>query len=453
MDDTNKPCQIPKGLVDFSGESSDTHSDNDPLVETKLRELQQRCELCAAGTSDGIWDWDLATGTVWYSDLFLRILGYARDEWPATVEAFNEHLHPEDIKRTWEAVDRHFKGEPFDVAYRLKRKDGNFVWFRSRGTSTRDGDGRPLRMAGSIQSIDERKRVEAELRKLNEALQHEAAERIAAQTMLEKLNEDLESRVEARTRELKESLEQLRDSEKRNQEYTRELERQNQDLDEFAYVASHDLKAPLRGIRSVTGWLREDCVGLLPEASQGHLDDLQNRVDRMERLLAAILEYARAGRYAETRLPVDTGALVRNIIESFESNHAFEINLPDDMPVLDTAAEPLLQVFQNLIGNAIKHHDCEEGRVSIGWRGEGNRVHFSVHDNGPGIDPRFHKKIFQMFQTLRPRDEVEGSGIGLAIVRRVVESQGGVVRIDSALGRGTTFHFTWPGYHGKRPNA
>jgi PAS domain S-box-containing protein len=229
--------------------------------------------------------------------------------------------------------------------------------------------------------------------------------------------------------------------EQRVAERTEELARSNHDLDQFAYAASHDLKAPLRAIDNLATWVSEDAEPALSTLSQEHLDKLRRRVKRMERLLDDLLAYARAGRIHHPLEVVETGALVQDIIETLMPPPGFTITHADPMPTLITERVPL--EMRNLIGNAIKHHDRPDGKVEIDARDLGTHVEFSVIDNGPGIAEQFHSRIFELFQTLRPSNQIEANGMGLAIVKKLVEQYGGTVQVISDNDRGATFRFTW----------
>jgi signal transduction histidine kinase len=164
----------------------------------------------------------------------------------------------------------------------------------------------------------------------------------------------------------------------------------------------------------------------------------------MERLLDDLLAYSRAGRFRGDASEVDTGELVNRVIDTVSPPEGFTIRVVGELPSLYTYAVPLETVLRNLVANAIKHHDKATGNITISAVDLGEMVEFAVSDDGPGIDPVFHERIFQMFQTLRPRDQVEGSGIGLAVVEKIVASVGGTIAIESALGQGAIFRFTWP---------
>ncbi len=223
------------------------------------------------------------------------------------------------------------------------------------------------------------------------------------------------------------------------------LEASNRELDQFAYVASHDLKAPLRGISNISSWIEEDLGDAAGPEVKEHLELLRGRVLRMEGLIDGILEYSRAGRVREGAERVDTGALAREVVDLLALPGGAEVAVQEGMPVLTTERLPLQQVLMNLIGNAVKYGGEAEARVEVSARRTAEREwEFAVRDHGPGIAPEFHERIFAVFQTLEPRDRVESTGIGLSIVKKLVESRGGRVWVESAPGEGSVFRFVWP---------
>lgn len=224
-----------------------------------------------------------------------------------------------------------------------------------------------------------------------------------------------------------------------------ELERSNAELDNFAYVASHDLKAPLRGIRNLAEWITEDVEKTSSEDTRENLRLLSGRVNRLDGLLESLLAYSRVGRKTAATETVDCAHLIDEIRDYLAPDPGFQVTRQGSMPVLLTPKVPLEQVLRNLINNAIKHHDRKSGQITISTQDREGHIEFRVTDDGPGIEPEFHTRIFQMFQTLKPRDQIEGSGMGLAIVKKTVESFGGVIHVESSPpARGTTFVFTWP---------
>ena len=231
------------------------------------------------------------------------------------------------------------------------------------------------------------------------------------------------------------------------------LEASNRELDQFAYVASHDLKAPLRGISNISTWIEEDMGGELPPTVRDHLELLRGRVHRMEGLIDGILQYSRAGRVRETPARVDSGELVGDVVELIAPPAGVRIDVAERMPTLWTERLPLQQVFMNLIGNAVKYAGGAEPLVRVSARDAGDEWEFAVADNGPGIAPEYHERIFGIFQMLEARDKVEGTGIGLSIVKKLVESRGGRVWVESEEGSGSTFRFLWPKTHAAEEDA
>lgn len=228
------------------------------------------------------------------------------------------------------------------------------------------------------------------------------------------------------------------------------LQQSNNELESFAYAASHDLKAPLRGISNLTSWIEQDLGDQANDEVKSHTALLHGRVQRMENLLEDLLQYSRAGRDFAEPEEFDVGTELQEVFTLLSPPDDFELKIDGPTPSFQTARAPLHQVFRNLMHNAMKHHDRRAGTISVSVRDHGDLYEFAVRDDGPGIAPEYHGKIFDIFQTLRGRDEVEGSGIGLSIVKRIVGSAGGVIAVDSALDtdRGATFRFTWPKYWG-----
>jgi signal transduction histidine kinase len=266
---------------------------------------------------------------------------------------------------------------------------------------------------------------------------------------LQGYSEQLEAKVEERTEELQHSeaalLELNATLEQRIEQRTAELERSNVELYHFAHVAPHDLKAPLRAISHLTKWIEEDAGEALPDKAQEHLVKLRGRVNRMEMLLNDLLAYARVGSERHQPEAVDINDLIQDVTDVIAPPTGFTVKVRTEMPVVHVERTPLETVFRNLLGNAIKHHHrALEGNVEVHAQSHNGFVEFAVKDDGPGIDPEHHERIFDIFQTLAPRDQGEGSGIGLAIVKKSVESRGGTIRVQSARGEGTTFRFTWP---------
>jgi GAF domain-containing protein/CheY-like chemotaxis protein len=223
-----------------------------------------------------------------------------------------------------------------------------------------------------------------------------------------------------------------------------QLDKTNKELDQFAYVTSHDLKAPLRGIANLSQWLEEDLGDAITADGKEQLNLLRSRVHRMEGLINGILDYSRAGRVRAKPELVAIDKLLADVVELSAASSGSTIEIATGMPELRTERLLLQQVFMNLIGNALKHAKREDPHVLVSVRDLGGLFEFSVKDNGPGIAPEFHERIWEVFQTLEPRDTLESTGIGLSVVKKIVESKGGRAWLESAEGAGATFHFTWP---------
>ncbi|WP_416666188.1 ATP-binding protein [Egbenema bharatensis] len=221
------------------------------------------------------------------------------------------------------------------------------------------------------------------------------------------------------------------------------LKNRNQELDQFAYVVSHDLKAPLRAIANLSEWMEEDLGQQLPEENKHQLQLMRKRVYRMEDLINGLLDYSRIGRREVSIEFVSVQELLNEVIDSLAPPSTVAIDIVSELPTFPARRLLLNQVFSNLISNAVKHHDSPNAHIWIGCKEQNEFYEFTVTDDGPGIDPQFHMKVFTIFQTLRSRDDQENTGVGLSIVQKIIDTEGGTIQIESALGEGTTFRFTW----------
>lgn len=223
-----------------------------------------------------------------------------------------------------------------------------------------------------------------------------------------------------------------------------ELKQANAHLEEFSYVASHDLKAPLRSIGDLVSWIAED---LPPDAKPSipmNLDRIRIRVARLEQIIGDLLTYAQAGRASAELTTIDAKSLIEDVIEVQGAPPGFEIVVRSDVAPFKAARTPVETVLRNLLSNAIKHHDRDKGRIIVAAREEDSYAVFSVTDDGPGIPQAAHDRIFRLFQTLSS-STAKGTGIGLAVCKRLVEAHGGYMTIESpGAERGTTFRFWWP---------
>src|SRR6476661_8777167 len=221
------------------------------------------------------------------------------------------------------------------------------------------------------------------------------------------------------------------------------LEKRNQELDQFAYVASHDLKAPLRGIATIVKWIEEELAAELSPQMRTYLGQMKGRLARLDDLINGLLAYARAGRTNFTAEEVSVAELVREVGELVVPPD-FELALAPGLPTFVTNRLSLQQVFTNLLSNAVKYHHRGAGHLAVSCEDAGSHYAFRVADDGPGIAPEYHQKIFLLFETLRDRHSSESTGIGLSIVKKIIDEQKGTIRVESAVGQGAAFVFTWP---------
>jgi two-component system, LuxR family, sensor kinase FixL len=231
-------------------------------------------------------------------------------------------------------------------------------------------------------------------------------------------------------------------AEKEREELIDRLRKMNEELEDFAHIVSHDLKAPLRGISTITGWLLSDHINNLDEDGQDLIQLLNRRVGRMYGLIEGILQYSKVGRNDSENKLLDTRKIVEDLIDDLEKPENFVIKITSDLPMIVNDETQIRQVFQNFITNAIKYNDKENGLVQISATDLDTHWEFCIEDNGPGIPPKYHEKIFQIFQTLQRRDDFESTGIGLTIVSKIVKNNFGQVRVDSDTGQGAKFYFT-----------
>lgn len=370
-----------------------------------LQTLEERLRLALEASGLGMWYWDLKTDTLTWTDQCKTLFGLSADT-EISYAVFLEALHPDDRERTQEAVTRCIYGrEPYDIEYRTLWPDGTLRWISARGCCTYSTDEELICMIGVALDLTERRYAE-------DKLHERAAELTALNTALAQA--------------------------------TRILQERNQELDQFVYIVSHDLKAPLRAISNLSQWIEDDLAEQLPEENQQQMQLLRDRVFRMERLIDGLLDYSRVSRTETATETVDVSQLLTEIVDSLAPPNGFILSIAPNLPTLTTHRLPLSQVFANLLSNAIKHHGGSEGRIDILIAEGGDHYQFSVVDDGQGIPPEHHGRVFAIFQTVGSNESKTNTGIGLAIVKKIVERHGGRIELESGEGRGTTFRFTWP---------
>ncbi len=394
-DDRDKPVAI----LEISNDISDRKRSEIALAQSAQR-FRATFEQAAVGMAQKTVEGKF----VLVNQKLCEILGYTRQE--LMEKRFQEITWSEDLASELEILRKLLAGEVehYGMEKRYIRKDGELVWANLTVSLLREQDGSPFLM-GVVEDIRERKQAEESLRLRAEELSWTAQ-------MLAKT--------------------------------TNVLRKRNQELDQFAYVVSHDLKAPLRAIANLSSWIEEDLSDSMTEDTLHQMNLLRGRVHRMEGLIEGLLQYSRVGRIQVPSEIVQVEKLLAEIIDSLAPPSGFEVKIEPGMPTFVTEKLPLQQVFSNLISNAIKHNRCESGHVKISVQELDDFYEFSVEDDGPGIAPEYHDKVFVIFQTLEARDKVENTGIGLSLVKKIVEGQGGTISLESAEGKGATFRFTWP---------
>jgi len=256
-----------------------------------------------------------------------------------------------------------------------------------------------------------------ELETTNQHLSQEIDDRLAAENALSDLNKELEHTIG-------------------------QLHAANSDLKDFLRVAAHDLKAPIRAVGTLADWICDDCKDRIGEDSKTHLNLLSNRAQRLSRHVDRILEYSDISSVTRSACRTDLNGVVQEVIRSIAPPQGIDILVETELPTITVDRTRMVQIFEELLGNAVKYMGKPAGTVKIGCVREGDLWKFSVSDDGPGIEERFFARIFEMFRTLAPRDEIEGTGMGLSIVKRIVEIYGGTIWVESVVGRGSTFFFT-----------
>ncbi|MCK4751980.1 MAG: Cache 3/Cache 2 fusion domain-containing protein [Planctomycetes bacterium] len=288
--------------------------------------------------------------------------------------------------------------------------------------------------------IEHRRRAEeqlqgnlAELSQTKQALLNMMGDSEKARKETEQLNEQLQVEITEREKAQKEQAGLLK-----------KVESTNNELKDFAHIVSHDLKAPLRGVSTIANWLVADYADKLDENGKEQLDILISRVQRMHDLIEGVLRYSRAGSTEEEKVQVNLNDMLPGVIDMVAPPENINITIEDQMPTIICDHTRIAQVFQNLLSNAVKYMDKPQGIIKIGCVEDNGYWKFSVTDNGPGIEEKDFERVFQMFQTLTAKDEFESTGVGLTVIKKIVELYGGKIWLESEVGDGSTFYFTLP---------
>lgn len=352
-------------------------------AEIALQESEARFRTLADNISQLAWMADANGSIFWYNRRWFDYTGTSFEQMQGW--GWQQVHHPEHIDRVLSQYRACIAaGEIWEDTFPLRSHNGKYRWFLSRAIPIVNPAGQIVRWFGTNTDVTDIKRFQAV------------------------------------------------------------LEQQNYELDSFVHIVSHDLKAPLRAIANLSTWIEEDLEGNLSDDTQEQMVLLRNRVQRMQAMIDGLLNYARVNRMEITTEPVETKQLILEVIDSIAPPSTFRIDVPADLPILQTNRLLLFQVLANLIDNGIKYNDGRDGWLRIAARDQGDLYEFTIADNGPGIAPEYQKNIFMIFQTGNIQKREDSTGVGLAIVKKIVENMGGTVWLESQLDKGTTFYFTWP---------
>ena len=498
-------------------------------VESALRESEERFHLAVRGSNDGIWDWDLRTGRIWFSARWKEMLGYREDELDDTLEMWAGVIFEEDRIAALKLVEDYNQGRVpnFLATQRFHHKQGHTCYILSRAIHQKDDQGVPVRLVGAHTDITEMKRIEASVRdqvvflstlldtipspiyyknadgvylgcnRAFAAIHGVAVEQVVGRRPSDLMKPEMaalddnadaclvavqdpfqvyETQIEFadgsrhdvlyskalfrqssgevgglvgvmtdttdRTRHEME----IAEAHRRMARQAEDLKRSNAELEQFAYVASHDLREPLRMVNSYLSLLQRRYGDKLDEDAREFIGFARDGGVRMDRLILDLLEYSRVGRCSKPMAPTHVGDVIATACHNLEvaiNERGTILHVPGDLPVVPADSNELTRLLQNLIGNAIKYCAPETvPEITIEWADEPDHWRFAVRDNGLGIAPEHFERVFMVFQRLHGRGEYEGTGIGLAICRKIVEHHGGRIWLNSEPDKGSTFHFT-----------
>lgn len=374
-------------------------------VEKSLIEFEQRLELALEGGSIGIWDLCVPTGAVLYDTHWAQMLGYDVHELDPHVRTWHALLHPEDSSHALSLWDAHLQGRTpmYEAEFRLLSKEGEYRWILSRGKVVeRDATGSALRAIGMHMDITKRKHTEEALAERSKALMCSNAE-----------------------------------------------------LEQFVYVASHDLKEPLRMVSHFSGLLQRSFKGRLDSTADKYIEYAVEGATRMHALLEDLEKFSGIGSKRHPFKPQDCNAILATACSSLKLaiDESGSIIKHDTLPTVTIDGLQFVQVFQNLIGNAIKYRSTAQPEIHVSASRQDHEWIISIRDNGIGFDQAFSDRIFVIFQRLHSREEYPGTGMGLAICKKIVERHGGKIWCESKLGHGSIFFFSIPDYHDVRPSS
>lgn len=405
-------------------------------IEEQLRDSQERYYTVLEACPDPVVVYDMNGNGLYINPAFTRVFGWT----PGEILGMKLKYVPEqDWPETKMMIDKVLAGQSFfDFESHRYTKEGKIIDVSISAAVYTNAEGLPLGSVHILRDITERRRAQEALQEAHDRLEQRVEERTAALAeMTEKLKMELVKR--------KQVEKALRQAHKELAIEADELQSANEELSQYAYIVSHDLKAPLRAVQNYADFLYEDLHGALDGDQKMYLDGLKRAVRQGTELVEDLLEFSRVGRLSVPTQTVDLGVFLQDLIASLSLSPDVEVVMANDWPTIHTDPTLLREIFQNLIKNGVKFNRASRKRLEIGWLPAGEQMcELFVRDNGIGIDPRYHQQIFGVFQRLHTREEYEGTGVGLAIVKKAVSKLQGSVRIESNVGEGSTFFVALP---------
>lgn len=355
----------------------------------RLRESEERYELAAKGSASALWDWDVEEDTLYWTGPVSVVLGYTDiDDMPQSSVTFSDIVHPDDQELLKTSMAEHFKSRaPFALELRVRRADGSYIWTYNRAQALWDYKGNAVRMCGSMTDIDDRKRAEED------------------------------------------------------------LQRSNQELEQYAGVVAHDLHQPLRAIQGFLDLLVMTRGEQLDEKSKQYIGNAVSSAEHLSVIIDELLEYSRYNAKQLEKTEFDSAVsldIIKQMLDSLVESKGGSLHMDGDFPVIHYDDKQFSRLIVNLIENAVKYSSDEPPVIRVSAVDDDAFWRFSVADNGIGIEEKYKDSVFDMFARLKVKKSVDGTGIGLAVCRKIVESHGGKIWVESKEGRGTTFHFTVP---------
>jgi len=408
-------------------------------AEDALKESQEKYHTVLEACPDPLVVYDMAGKGVYINPAFTKVFGWA----PGEVLGMKMSYVPEENwPETQMMINKVLMGESFSgIESRRLTKEGKIVDVSISAAIYSNPDGVPVGSVHILRDVTDRKRVEEALRKAHDELELRVEERTAE--------------LAATTEQLKLQLAQRKRAEEALSAAHRALERKataleaaNEELSEYAYVVSHDLKAPLRAIRNYADFLYEDLAERLDGDQKTYIDGLKRAVRQGEILVEDMLEFSRVGKQRLPPEAIDIGVFLQELVATLALPPDVEVAMADEWPTIETDPTLLTQLFQDLIRNAVKFNHATRRRIELGWLPvDGEGCELFVRDNGIGIEPRHQEQIFRMFHRLHTRKEYGGTGLGLAIVKKAAGRLHGSVRVESKSGEGSTFFISLPRRH------